>query len=250
MCGKEFASSTSLSRVRDTVFAVLKLSYNNAGDASVIGGVCGTGFFIGPGAAISAYHVLNQNTFTPNSGYRRCQVWLATRRGHIVPLQYAHVSTHHEFDTTVIRIATAEPRAVDWPHRTASSQQLGRPVQAFGHIGGSMPKLVGVEWRGGSLHIESADLDSVVSDQMGCVIKDLLLSVQANDVHLENVKGFELSFGSKVGMSGGPAIDETSGELIGMLSIGLPPDAATKTQTFAISIEQILRMAGHTKAKE
>jgi hypothetical protein len=65
------AASRDRDHIDDTVFAVLKLSYNNAGDASVIGGVCGTGFFVGPGTAISAYHVLNETTFTPNPGYRR-----------------------------------------------------------------------------------------------------------------------------------------------------------------------------------
>ena len=237
------AASRDRDHIDDTVFAVLKLSYNNAGDASVIGGVCGTGFFVGPGTAISAYHVLNETTFTLNPGYRRCQVWLATRRGHIFPLQYRQISAHPEFDTTVIRIETAEPKAVDWPHQVASSTLVGRAVQAFGHIGDSMPKLNGVEWCDGSLRIESADLDPVVSDRSGRVSKDLLLSVQANDVHLEKVKGFELSFASRVGMSGGPVIDATSGELIGMLSIGLPPDAPIKKQTFAISIEQILQIA-------
>jgi hypothetical protein len=240
-------ASHDMAQIDDTVFAVLKLSYNNAGDAAVTGGVCGTGFFVGPGTAISAYHVLNKTTFTPNPGYRWCQVWLAIRRGHIFPIQYRQISAHPEFDATVIRIETAEPKAVDWSHYVDGGTLVGRAVQAFGHIGNKMPKLDGVEWRAGSLHIQSADLDPVVFDRSGRVSKDLLLSVQANDVRLERVKGFELSFASRVGMSGGPVVDTTSGELMGMLSIGLPPDAPTKTQTFAISMEQILQIA---RAKE
>lgn len=55
---------------------------------------------------------------------------------------------------------------------------------------------------------------------------------------------FELSFASQVGMSGGPVVDAESRRVLGMLSIGLPPDANVKTQTFAVSIDQILERIG------
>jgi Trypsin-like peptidase domain len=219
-------------------FAVLKLSYNEAGAASPAGGVCGTGFFIGPNTAISALHVLNQGTFTPNPGYRRCQVWVVTRRGRIYPLEHRQITLHAEFDTTVIRLDTGEPWPGLWPCAITASTLEGRNVWGLGHIGDAMPKL-DAEWRGDSLQIKTADISPVVCDRRGLILKGCTLSVRANDVNLTNVQGFELSFGSRVGMSGGPVVDDDSGEVVGMLSLGLPPDAPVRTRTFGISMEEI-----------
>jgi hypothetical protein len=228
-------------RPEDRVFAVLKLSYNEAEAASVVGGVCGTGFFIGPGTAISAYHLLNRATFSPNPGYRRCQVWIVTRHGKIRPLHYRQIAVHPEIDTTVIRIDTVETTAAPWLQPVATPPLEGRMVRGLGHAGDTMPKLE-TEWRGNSLWIKSADLHSVVSDRRGFLTRSLLMTVSAADVNVTNVHGFELSFGSRVGMSGGPVVDDDSGEIVGMLSFGLPQDAPVKTQTFAISMEEIFRV--------
>jgi S1-C subfamily serine protease len=67
----------------------------------------------------------------------------------------------------------------------------------------------------------------------------LPLSVKANDIRMSEVRGFELSFGSRIGMSGGPVVDQEDGKVLGLLSLGLPPDATIKTQTFAVSIEEV-----------
>lgn len=65
------------------------------------------------------------------------------------------------------------------------------------------------------------------------------LDVDANDIKMSGVHGFELSFGTRVGMSGGPVIDRDS-RVLGMMSLGLPPDAVEKTATFAVSVAELL----------
>ena len=115
----------------------------------------------------------------------------------------------------------------------------GVRVRGIGHKGGEMPS-VDAEWQGTELVIRTADLTPLVLDRDGYVKRPLTLHINAHDVKMRDVHGFELSFGSQVGMSGGPVIDAESGCVLGMLSIGLPPDANVKTQTFAVSIDQIV----------
>ena len=87
--------------------------------------------------------------------------------------------------------------------------------------------------------IESASLSSVTRDMDGFVKRVVPLNVSRNDVRMQDVRGFELSFGSQVGMSGGPVVDSSTGRVLGMLSFGLPPDSTIKTETFAVSIDEI-----------
>jgi hypothetical protein len=108
-----------------------------------------------------------------------------------------------------------------------------------------MPKLE-VGWHGNSLQIKAGDLSSVFSDRSG-ILKRSRLSVATNDVNLVDIDGFELFFQSREGMSGGPVIDDDSGEVVGMLSMGLPRDVPIKTQTFAISMQEIVRRLRPTK---
>lgn len=88
--------------------------------------------------------------------------------------------------------------------------------------------------------IRTADLMQLVLDRDGHVKRPLTLHINAHDVKMQDVHGFELSFGSQVGMSGGPVVDAETGCVLGMLSIGLSADANVKTQTFAVSIDQIV----------
>jgi hypothetical protein len=221
------------------VFAILKLSYNDAGDSTLEGGICGTGFFIKERTAVTAYHVLNTNTFQPNVGHRNCKVWLLSRPGSILSLGLENVVEIPEADTSIINV---DERPSDLPVYTCAQNDVdvGRAVKGLGHIGNSMPRLQAT-WEANVLAIKNGDLMSVTSDMKGKIVNQLMYSISAQDVNLQDIKGYEVSFSSRIGMSGGPLLDAATNNVLGLLSFGLPPDAAVKTKTFVVLIDEIVR---------
>src|SRR5688500_11919570 len=93
-------------------FAILKLSYNSPGDTELVGGLCGTGFFIAPGDAIRAHHVLNAGTFLPDEGSKHARLWLISPAGAATPLLRDCVEMHPAIDTTVMRVSATDPSEV------------------------------------------------------------------------------------------------------------------------------------------
>lgn len=221
------------------VFAILKLSYNDIGDSTLEGGICGTGFFIKERTAVTAYHVLNTNTFQPNAGHRNCKVWLLSRSGSTLRLSLENVAEIPEADTSIINV---DERPIDLPVYTCDQNDVdvGRAVKGLGHIGNSLPQLQAA-WEANGLAIKNGDLTSVTSDMKGKIVNRFMCSVTAQDVNLQGIKGYEVSFGSRTGMSGGPLLDARTNNVLGLLSFGLPPDAAEKTKTFVVLIDEILK---------
>lgn len=219
-------------------FAILKLSYNQPGDSSLTGGICGTGFFIDSRTAITAHHCLNDETFRPNAGFRHVLVWVITRSGSVRRIDRDVASLHPEIDTTIISFRDSLSN-VQIYGCAVGSVVAGQKVSGIGHVGNSMPP-VNAEWRGSELVIRSASLVGAKRDVDGAVKRSVTFDISANDIRMHGVRGFELSFGSQVGMSGGPVVDSSTGTVLGMLSVGLPPDAILKTETFAVSIDEIL----------
>jgi hypothetical protein len=219
-------------------FAVLKLSYNNPGDATLTGGICGSGFFIDSSTAITAHHALNNDALAPNVGYKHVRLWLIGRNGATCVIPPEGVATFPEIDTTVIRFP-APVFNFPVPNLASGPITAGISVNGIGHVGNAMPS-VDAQWHGSELVIRAADISQLVFDRYGEIKRPLTLNINALDVKMQNVRGFELSFGSQVGMSGGPVIDASTHSVLGMLSIGLPADANIKTQTFAISMGQIM----------
>ena len=220
-------------------FAIIKLSYINPGDDSLVGGVCGTGFFVNNYVAVTANHVLNIDTFTPNAGCHHVMVWIISRRGTAILLKRADIETFPEIDTTILRLDGSMPNREIYKisdHDVA----LGLPVRAIGHVGNAMPR-INAGWEGTFFRLYSASLDGVACDADRNIKRCLTINVNANDIRMQNVSGLELSFGSCVGMSGGPVIDKNLNMVVGMLSIGLPPDSAVKSATFAVAAHEIKR---------
>jgi len=218
-------------------FAILKISYNNIGDSTVEGGICGTGFFIKPKNAISACHVLNRSTFTPNRGYMFCDVILISPNGFIYPIKMSQITEYPEIDTSVINFNSV-PQNTSVYSTSIDADICGRDVKSYGFIGNRMP-IIDANWVNNSFKVNSVNLSSVIKNESGSVLRYFKMSINGNDVKLSNIYGFEVSFKSVVGMSGGPLID-MNGKVIAMLSFGLPADSNEKTQTFAIAIDEIL----------
>lgn len=219
-------------------FAILKLSYNEAGDSDLEGGICGTGFFINNTSGISAHHILNEETFTPNLGYKQCGVWLVTRGGRTIPLSKRLIHYRPQVDATIIKL-DQPVRGVKTYRVSAMKIEPNAAVCGMGHSSAGMP-VGSAHWEDGSLVIDEADLGRFIEDRVGYIARRLEMTVHANDINLNDVSGYELSFGSKVGMSGGPLVIRDTEDVVGMLSFGLPPDKPIKTNTFAVAIEEIV----------
>jgi len=220
-------------------FAILKLSYNQPGDSSLTGGICGTGFFVDSRTAVTAHHCLNNEAFRPNEGLQHALVWIIERSGSIRQIERDYTSLHPELDVTIISFPDPVTDVKIY-ECGAGDVSAGLKVCGIGHVGNSMPK-VNVKWQGSELIIQSVSLASVTRDMYGSVKRLLTLNIHANDIEMHGVRGFELSFGSQVGMSGGPVVDSTTSRVLGMLSAGLPPDSVVKNETFAVSIDEILK---------
>lgn len=218
-------------------FAILKLSYNQACDSPLTGGICGSGFFIDSRTAIAAHHCLNDDTFRPNAGFRHVLVWIITRSGSLRRIDRDVASLHPEIDTTIISLRDSMSN-VQVYECAVGGVAPGLKVSGIGHVGSAMPQ-INAEWRGSELVIQSASLAGAARDMVGSVKRSVTFDINKNDIKMHGVRGFELSFGSRVGMSGGPVVDRSTGKVLGMLSFGLPPDSILKTETFAVSIDEI-----------
>lgn len=220
--------------------AILKLSYNNIGETSVIGGICGTAFFINENTALTAHHGFGRNEFKPNPGYRFCQYWLVSRNGNIIPIKREFLRDYPDIDITMIDFPDPQHNIKTY-NLSHIPPVAGENIHSIGYIGNRMPNNINVYWREKQLAIKSCNLEDVISDCEGVVKKILTFHIRAKDVNLKGVKGFETSFKGVVGMSGSPVIRESTGEVIGILSIGLPPDVPAKKSIFAVSAEEILK---------
>jgi hypothetical protein len=220
-------------------FAILKLSYNAPGDSSLVGGICGTGFFVDSFTAVTAHHALNDETFRPNAGLQRVLVSGISRSGSIFGIQREDATLYPGIDAAILRLRNSVASFQIYEPSLRSAVE-GVQVSGIGHIGSSMPS-VDAEWQGPELVLRSASLADVTKDISGFVKRPMTLEINANDIKMHGVRGFELSFGSQVGMSGGPVIDRSTGKVLGMLSVGLPTDSNVKKQTFAVSIDEIWR---------
>lgn len=222
---------------RFITFAILKLSYNNIGETPVTGGICGTAFFIDERTALTAHHILNKLNYKPNNEYRHCQYWLISETNVIIPIQKEALIDYPEIDMTVIAFSEP-PSGVAVLKLSGASPLIGEEVYSKGYMGNQMPD-VKANWAPDRLVIERCDLRSVTVVREGFVKSIKTLMVNAKDIKLNNIAGAETSFSGVIGMSGGPLIRKSTNEVIGLMSIGLPPDIPEKKTLFAISAEEI-----------
>ncbi len=203
------------------VFAILKLSYNNPGETTITGGICGSGFFVSNKLAVTAHHVLNSATLSPNIGNRFCQLWLLSRNGSVVPFDGGNIEMYPSIVTSIIRFEKPLPGLTDY---AISSYQpkLGDKVIGKGHIGNSMPQ-VEANWVNSSLVITAGNLQRSLCDRKGNITGIQNFTVNANDVKIKDVRGFELSFGSRIGMSGGPLLHKNKPASTGICGHNLAP---------------------------
>lgn len=227
----------SFSQVEKAVFVIVKLSYNNSGEASIVGGICGSAFLIDDSTVITAHHVLNSQV-EPNSGYRHCQFWLLNRDNNLViPIESKDFEDHKEIEATIIHLQTALP---DYPHLEIEKNdiKLQDDVYSIGHVGDIMP-VKDAEWKDNILVIKSFSLDSCHADNYGQILEIKKATITANDINIKDLEVIRLSFGAILGMSGGPLLNKKTNKLIGLMSFGFPADSAKKEIVFAISVNEL-----------
>ncbi|MCE4217597.1 hypothetical protein GD586_09055 [Pseudarcicella sp. GAP-15] len=217
---------------------ILKLSYNSIGDTNIVGGICGTFFFIKENKAITANHVLNKAQFKPNEGFDKCQFWLIIEPNYIYELQKEYLNEFAEIDTTIIELR--KPYHDKIRNISQKYSQIGDKCKNEGFIAAEMPNL-NIQWGQQGLEISSCAYNGTGTTAVGFIKSTPSLTITANDIKLKNICGIETSYGGVVGMSGGPLIDVQTNEIIGMMSIGLPVDLKEKKSIFAISIMEIIK---------
>jgi hypothetical protein len=100
--------------------------------------------------------------------------------------------------------------------------------------------LLNITWGSSGLIISSCNYNHTSVHVQGHIKSLPIITIFANDIKLNNIKGFETSYGGVIGMSGGPLIVTESDEIIGLMSIGLPPNLKMKKTLFAISLNEIM----------
>lgn len=217
---------------------ILKLSYNEI-NSDVVGGICGSCFFVDRERILTAYHVLNKKEFVPNIGYLYCQFWVLIEPNIIIEIDKNQLFEYPEIDTVLVKMENENK--INIKYRNISTENIEANELCFneGFISGDMPN-INANWTGNKLNISNFNYNN--KDILGHGhIKSLApLSINAPDVKLNNIKTFETSYGGRVGMSGGPLILKKSNEIIGLMSFGYPHTSMEKEFLYAIHIDEII----------
>lgn len=218
-------------------FAIIKLSYNKIGENNVEGGICGTGFFISPNTFITANHVFNTPSYKPNPGFEKCQYWLASRKGEIIELKNITIQNLPEIDSTIIKFSNNVSDDV-----VTIERSLPNPNDRIFNLG-FLPKMPQLDpkWTHKGLVLLSADFKDTISDGLGTIASIKKATIKSNDVNLEDITLIMTSYCGEVGMSGGPLFN-INNHVVGLMSLGFPPDAPQKKYLGAIWIGEILKL--------
>ena len=217
-----------------SVFAIVKISYNNIGETSVTGGICGTGFLINDSTLITSNHVLNKNNYLPNPRFKHVQYWLLKRQDKkIIELSINDIHSFPDIETSIIHLKNKVPCDIMLSSQNVTLQDA---VFSYGHIISYMP-ITKAHWNK-KLVIDDYNLEQSKSDKSGLIIDINRVSVSSNDNKINNKLLYKPDFIANMGMSGGPLFK--ANQLIGLMSFGLPADSFIKKEVYAISANEII----------
>ena len=221
--------------------AIFKASYNFPKDTNVIGGICGTAFFINEKTALTANHLLNLDKFKPNDGFSNCKFWLLLENGQTLLLEKDYLNSYPDIDTTKICFPVIVFKD-SFNYKTAISKKGNKFILKgfLSSVSENPSPQVTLNWSAQEeLVINNFDLISVVSVQEGVVEEIKNISLKSNDVVVNDKKYLTLSCGGNTGLSGAPLVKSDTDEVIGLMSFGLPENVTRKTNLFAISIDEV-----------
>jgi V8-like Glu-specific endopeptidase len=227
-------------QIENSVFAIMKISYNAVGESTIVGGICGTAFLINNSTFITAYHVLNRSA-KPNPGYLFCNYWLLSRNNHsVIPIEIANLEEHSDSEFTLIHLRDPIHSVVTL-NPVQDEVKIDDDIFSIGYSANTMP-VKNILWTNDSLHIQDYSLDNTKADNQGKVKYINKMTVNAIDVRLNNIEVIQPTFGARIGMSGGPLLKKTTNTLIGLMSFGLPADKEFKEVVYAISVNELSKV--------
>jgi len=221
--------------------AIFKASYNSSYDINVIGGVCGTAFFIDGKNVLTANHNFTPEDFKPNIGFLYCKFWLLLENGQVLIIEKKYLRSYPNIDTTQISFSSVVFKDKLDYQTTIAEKGCKFILKGFlASIPGNPNPRVKLNWdKQGELVISSFDLDSMVSTQVGIVEEVKHISLNSKDIVVRNKRYIALSCGGNIGLSGAPLVKYDDGKVMGLMSFGLPENVNKKTKLFAISIDEV-----------
>lgn len=186
-------------------------------------GICGTGFFIRKNIFITAYHVLNESSFLPNSQYFNNKIFLINSDGKKIEISARNIyKKSPEID--VVYIKTKEKSEffkteIKYSDKDAVTN-IGYPTEQTAEI---LDKNLTIKKQ----YTQTGKI-SVIFEKY---------SMNANDVKIKNKKVIILNYSSKQGFSGGPLFKKK--KVIGLMS-HLYPQEKNAVAISMCEIEKIL----------
>mgnify|MGYP001457323333 CR=1 FL=1 len=237
-----------------SVYAILKCSYHwerdfSSNDPSVhkpiaVGGFLGSAFFLNDHVAITAYHVLNEESFFPEAPHNNVQIWMVSELGTSFEIKVGFIESYPHLDISIIRFIVGQIGAnifeldtdfiVNTEIKNEGYPDFGPPnIQLkVAQLLNETPKLA----------IESADLRNSLFNKSGNIKSIEKESVNKNDIKLNNIEIIRTNYGGKKGMSGSPLVKISNGKVIGVMSHGYPEDIVDKEELCAISVNEFIHL--------
>jgi hypothetical protein len=206
-------------------FALFSVSYNSSGSEAQ-GGVCGTVFFISENQAVTAYHVINAESFKPNPGFQKKRLWLVHEGEAPIEVKPEFLRSDRLRDLTMIRLPSKIAKKFIFEQGPALANAA---VESEGFVASSTGPVLSRQ--GLDIAIVSVPrLQRVFAK--GLVIRKINVDMKAIDVELDKSPSVQVSYAPIVGMSGGPVV--SGGRVIAMNSFA---DPGTRKSTWALELE-------------
>ena len=195
------------------------------------GGVCGTCFTLSSGITISCDHI-GRDLFRPIEGFDACRVFAANSATEATLLRQGCVQRHPEFDACVI---DGYSSPITYSVSATPAADVGT-CQLLGYTAATAPFSI---TRGSDNlpTIGGLDLDSV-AQRIRAEAWLANFNISSEGLKIVRKQGFMFNAAGRIGLSGGPAIELTNGQVVGLCVMGSPPDISQKDQIGAIDLRQ------------
>lgn len=208
-------------------YAVFMATYNPR-TREAHGGVAGTAFFISQNRALTAYHVLQPQSWVAGPGEIR-QIWLVHEGEPALELNPGNLRYQATSDLSVIQFDNEIAVSKRYVFTVDAKASVRDNVATEGFEANSIGPALAID--GGRLRITSVSQLKRIRAE-GSLLREVRVNLIANDVRLEQTPCLNLSYRPIVGMSGGPVI-AVSGKVIGVNSFA---DPGTRSQTWAVKL--------------
>lgn len=217
------------------VWAVVRISH----DGTIFRGgrVAGSGFFISTNTFVTVHHVLNRNSFIPETRESVVDVYLVHPFLGQIHVNNVTVSLHPHKDLTIISFKTAI-QDISPINRYSLKITPGMPIHCGGYFGEI--KVEHIERTGNRINVQGLMLTSmqIHSGQVRFLAQ---VKINANDIRVENAAYIFTDFSGIMGLSGAP-LGDLNGNLVGVMSIRLPKKDDKKQRLGAVSVRELLRV--------